>query len=82
MYTLQLLIYMHLPPPMSQSSDNALVQSAGVDCLTSLCQLLGRMILRGRIEQHDPTWVCVMISIVVYCITVSIIIIYIIIYEH
>ncbi|XP_064405972.1 uncharacterized protein LOC135351009 [Halichondria panicea] len=38
------------------SSDNALVQSAGVDCLTSLCQLLGRMILRGRIEQHNPTY--------------------------
>ncbi|XP_064404398.1 uncharacterized protein LOC135349686 isoform X2 [Halichondria panicea] len=38
------------------SSDNALVQSAGVDCLTSLCQLLGKMILRGRIEQHNPTY--------------------------
>ncbi|XP_064404527.1 uncharacterized protein LOC135349820 isoform X3 [Halichondria panicea] len=41
---------------LKRSSDNALVQSAGVDCLTSLCQLLGRMILRGRIEQHNPTY--------------------------
>ncbi|XP_064381824.1 uncharacterized protein LOC135330778 [Halichondria panicea] len=39
------------------SSDNALVvQSAGVDCLTSLCQLLGRMILRGRIEHNPISW--------------------------
>ncbi|XP_064401518.1 uncharacterized protein LOC135347397 isoform X3 [Halichondria panicea] len=30
----------------------SLMQSAGVDCLTSLCQLLGRMIFRGRIEQQ------------------------------
>ncbi len=51
------------PPPHThihthpQSNDNALVQYAGVDCLTSLCQLLGRMILRGRIEQYNPMWV-------------------------
>ncbi len=41
---------MYPHPP--QSSDNALVQSAGVDCLTSLCQLLGGIILRGRIESN------------------------------
>ncbi|XP_064404212.1 uncharacterized protein LOC135349585 isoform X2 [Halichondria panicea] len=40
----------------SNSCDNALVQSAGVDCLTSLCQLLERMILRGRIKQHNPMY--------------------------
>ena len=54
-HSMQLVNYMYMYTPIPQSSDNALVQSAGVDCLTSLCQLLGRMILRGRIEQHNPT---------------------------
>ncbi len=35
-------------------SHKALGQSNGADCLTSLRQLLGRMIFRGRIEQHNP----------------------------
>ncbi len=47
------------PPPHTHThahtpTEQPLMQSAGVDCLTSLCQLLGRMIFRGRTEQHNP----------------------------
>ncbi len=68
MYTIVTLIvnYMCITP-IPQSSDNALVQSAGVDCLTSLCQLLGKMILRGRIEQHNPTWVWHCVNVYSFC---------------
>lgn len=36
-----------------QSSDNALVKTAGVQCLNMLTQQIGRMIMRGRIEQQN-----------------------------
>lgn len=37
----------------SLSCDSALVKTAGVQCLSMLTQQIGRMIMRGRIEQHD-----------------------------
>ena len=35
-------------------SDSALAQSAAEDCILQLSSLLGRMIFRGRVEQHNP----------------------------
>lgn len=37
-------------------SDNALAQSAAVDSVLQLSTLLGRMIFRGRVEQHNPAY--------------------------
>ena len=39
--------------PVSQSCENALAKAAGTDCLVSLTEQLGRMIMRGRVEQHN-----------------------------
>lgn len=38
------------------SSDNTLAQSAAVECVLQLSSLLGKMILRGRVEQHSPAY--------------------------
>ena len=46
-----LFLPLSLPP---QASDSALVKAAAADCLILLSQYLGHMILRGRIEQHNP----------------------------
>ena len=46
----------HLFPPLFQSCESALVKAAATDCLILLSQQLGPMILRGRIEQHNPQW--------------------------
>ncbi len=54
---LQLYVPPHPHTCTHTPTEQSLMQSAGVDCLTSLCQLLGRMIFRGRIEQHNPMWV-------------------------
>ena len=47
-------IYSHIFPLSSQSCDSALVKAAAADCLVFLSQYLGHVILRGRIEQHNP----------------------------
>ena len=40
-----------------QSSASPQLRAAGVDCLGQLTQQLGRNIVRGRVEQHNPpTW--------------------------
>ena len=36
------------------TSESALAQTAAVECVLQLSSLLGRMILRGRVEQHNP----------------------------
>ena len=38
------------------SCDNSLVQVAATDCITQLTQLIGKMITRGRIEQHNANY--------------------------
>ncbi|XP_065898567.1 uncharacterized protein [Dysidea avara] len=37
----------------SISCDSALVQAAATDCIIQLTQIIGKMITRGRIEQHN-----------------------------
>jgi len=39
------------------SCDNALVQVAATECITQLVQLIGKMITRGRIEQHNVKYI-------------------------
>ena len=36
-----------------QSCESALAKTAATDCLIVLTQQLGRMIMRGRVEQHN-----------------------------
>ena len=38
----------------SHVHDSVLVNAAAMDCLSELNKLLGRMIMRGRVEQHNP----------------------------
>lgn len=39
------------------SCGNSLVQVAATDCITQLVQLIGKMITRGRIEQHNAKYI-------------------------
>ena len=41
--------------PLIQSAPSPQLRAAAVDCLCQLTQQLGRNIVRGRVEQHNPT---------------------------
>ena len=40
-----------------QCSDSQQLKVASSDCLIFLSQFLGKMIMRGRVESYNPTWV-------------------------
>ena len=46
--------YVYIRTHTLQSCDSVLVRAAATDCLSELNKMLGKMIMRGRVEQHNP----------------------------
>ena len=52
-YSYIVTLYMCMYIIYVQSCDSALVKGDGVQCLNLLTRQIGKMIMRGRIEQHN-----------------------------
>ncbi|KAG0725181.1 hypothetical protein GWK47_039084 [Chionoecetes opilio] len=55
-YALVTLVISFLFVPTLGECENALTSSAASQCLSQLAQLLGPNILRGRVEEHNPSY--------------------------